>query len=106
MVYDALEGTYIQTMVDLFRHYTDGIYDETAAFAAGLQRIQGMPILLLNGAADTTTPVEMARELAEMLPEAELVEFEGFTHMGPMMLKKQAEPVFGRYVTFLKEVLS
>jgi 3-oxoadipate enol-lactonase len=106
MVYTALEGTYVQTMVDLFRYYVDGIYDETLAFTAGLKRIQGVPLLLLNGAADTTTPVELARELAQMLPGAELVEFEGITHMGPMMLKKQAEPVFGRYVVFLKEVLA
>ncbi len=48
----------------------------------------------------------MSRELAELLPEAELVEFEGVTHMGPMMLKKEAQPVFERYVAFMESMLS
>ena len=47
----------------------------------------------------------MARELTRLLPEAELDEFEGVTHMGPMVLKKEAEPVFGRYVAFMEQVL-
>jgi pimeloyl-ACP methyl ester carboxylesterase len=102
MVYPALEGTYIQTMVDLFRYYVGDIAQEVPAFAEGLPQVHGLPILLLNGTADTTTPVHMVRELARLLPEAELVEFEGVTHMGPMLLKKEGEPVFGRYVAFMK----
>ena len=105
MVYPALEGTYIQTMVDLFRWYVGDVTDETEAFAAGLPQIEGVPILLLNGTADTTTPVHMSRELTELLPQAELVEFEGVTHMGPMLLKKEAQPVFERYAAFLREQL-
>ncbi len=101
MVYPALEGTYIQTMVDLFRCYVGDITDEIEAFAAGLPQIEGVPILLLNGTADTTTPVQMSRELAQLLPQAELVEFEGVTHMGSMLLKKEAQPVFERYAEFL-----
>ena len=106
MVYAALEGTFIQTMVDLFRYYVEGIAQEAPAFAEGLPQIQGIPILLLNGAADTTTPIQMSRELAQLLPGAELVEFEGITHMGPMLLKKEAQPVFERYVAFMEGVLS
>jgi hypothetical protein len=34
-------------------------------------------------------------------PHHELVEFEGVTHMGPMLLKKEAQPVFERYVAFM-----
>ena len=105
MVYRALEGTYIQTMVDLFRWYVGDITDEPEAFAAGLPQIEGVPLLLLNGTADTTTPVRMSRELAQLLPQAELVEFEGVTHMGPMLLKKEAQPVFERYAAFLQEQL-
>jgi hypothetical protein len=48
----------------------------------------------------------MSRELAELLPEAELFEFEGVTHMGPMMLKKEGKPVFERYVVFMESVLN
>lgn len=102
MVYPALEGTYIQTTVDLFRYYVDGIAQEAPAFAEGLPQVQDLPVLLLNGTADTTTPVQMSRELVQLLPGAELVEFEGVTHMGPMLLKREAEPVFERYVGFLK----
>lgn len=103
MIYPALEGTFIQTMVDLFRFYVGDIAEEVDAFAQGLRQVQGVPLLLLNGTADSTTPVHMSRELAQLLDQAELVEFAGVTHMGPMILKKQAAPVFERYTGFLKE---
>jgi len=102
MVYPALEGTFIQTIVDLFQYYVGDITGEIPAFAEGLRQVFNLPILLLNGTADTTTPVEMSRELAQLLPGAELVEFEGITHMGPMLLKNEAGPVFERYVAFAK----
>ena len=102
MIYRALEGTFIQTMVDLFRFYVGDIAEEIAVYAAGLERMHDVPMLLLNGTADTTTPIHMSRELAQLLPQAELVEFEGVSHMGPMILRKQAEPVFERYCEFLK----
>jgi pimeloyl-ACP methyl ester carboxylesterase len=102
MIYPALEGTFIQTMVDLFGFYVSECNEEIPAYAAGLPQMQGVPILLLNGTADTTTPVHMSRELAQLLPQAELVEFEGVTHMGPMLLKKEGKPVFERYCAFMK----
>ena len=105
IVYPSLEGTYIQTMVDLFNSYLGDTADEIEAFAAGIPQIEGLPILLLNGTADTTTPAFMSRELAQLLPQAELVEFEGVTHMGSMLLKKQAKPVFERYAAFLQQQL-
>jgi len=101
MVYPALEGTYVETMVNLFRYYVDGIRHEAPVFREGLPQVQGTPVLLLNGTADETTPVQMSRELVKWLPGAELVEFDGVTHMGPMMQKKQAQPVFERYAGFL-----
>lgn len=104
-IYSSLEGTFIQTMVDLFRYYVSDIARELPAFAEGLTQIQDVPILLLNGTADTITPIQMSRELVDLLPGAELVEFEGITHMGPMLLKKEAQPMFGRYVAFMKDVL-
>jgi len=102
MIYPALEGTFIQTMVDLFRFFVSDIREEVEAFAQGLPQMQGVPILLMNGTADRTTPVHMSRELAQLLHEAELVEFAGVTHMGPMILKEQAAPVFERYAGFLE----
>ena len=102
LVYPALEGTFVQTIVDLFRYYVDGIEHEAPAFREGLPQVQGTPILLLNGTSDETTPVQMSRELARCFPVAELVEFDDVTHMGPMMQRKQAEPVFERYADFLK----
>ena len=101
MIYPALEGTYIQTMVDLFRFYLSDVAEEVEAFAAGLPEMQDVPVLLLNGTADTTTPIHMSRELARLLPQAELVEFEGVTHMGSISLRKQAKPIFERYCTFM-----
>ena len=106
MVYPAMEGTFVQTMADVFRYFVEGVAADAPAFAEHLPRVSGIPILLLNGNADTTTPVHMSRELAEIIPGAELVEFEGVTHMGPMLIKKEGRLVFGRYVEFLKSILS
>jgi pimeloyl-ACP methyl ester carboxylesterase len=105
MVYPVMEGTFVQTMVDLFRYYIDGILEEIPAFAQGLPQVEGVPILLLNGTADVVTPIQMSRELVQVLEGAELVEFEGVTHMGPMLLRREGQPVFGRYVAFLKGML-
>ncbi len=107
MVYPALRGTFIQTMADLFRYYAGGIgAEEATALAEGLPKVRGVPILLLNGTDDTVTPLPMARELAALLPEAELVEFEGVTHLSPMTTRKDARRVFGRYVEFMERVLA
>jgi pimeloyl-ACP methyl ester carboxylesterase len=108
MVFPSLEGTFNQTIVDLFRYYTDlekGITQEAPFFAEGLPKVHGIPILLLNGTEDIITPIQLSRELAEILPEATLVEFESVTHMGPMMVSAEAKPVFERYVAFLEELL-
>ena len=105
MVYRALEGTFIQTMVDLFRFYVGDVAEEVDAYAAGLGQMREVPMLLLNGTADTTTPIHMSRELAQLLSQAELVEFEGVSHMGPMILRKQATAIFERYCRFVKRLL-
>lgn len=105
MVYPAMAGTFVQTMVDLFRYYVDELGEEVPAYAEGLAQLRELPMLLLNGTADTTTPVEMSRELVQLLPGAELVEFEGVSHMEVMMVEKMGRPVFERYVLFMNEVL-
>ena len=106
MVYPAMEGTFVQTMADVFGYFIKGVVADAPVFAEQLPKVSGIPILLLNGTADTTTPVHMSRELAEIIPDAELVEFDGVTHMGPMLIKKEGRVVFGRYVEFLKTILS
>jgi pimeloyl-ACP methyl ester carboxylesterase len=105
MVYPAMEGTFVQTMVDVFSYFVDGVSEDAPTFLEELPNVSGIPILLLNGTADTTTPVKMSRELVEILPEVDLVEFEGVTHMGPMLLKKEGRKVFERYVAFIKGLL-
>lgn len=106
MVYPAMEGTFVQTMADVFRYFVEGVSADAPAFSENLSNVSGVPVLLLNGTADTTTPVHMSRELAEILAESELEEFEGVTHMGPMLLKKDGRRVFNRYVDFLKQQIA
>ena len=105
LAYPALEGTHVQTMVDLFRYYMEGIDQEVPAYAEGLPQVRDVPILLLNGSADTITPVHMSRELVQLLSRAELIEFEDVTHMGPMFLKKMTRLVFERYILFMQDLL-
>lgn len=43
-----------------------------------------VPALILHGTADAIVPIEAGRELAELLPNAELLEFEGSGHVPTM----------------------
>jgi hypothetical protein len=81
MVLAALDGTSVQAMVDLFSCCANAISEGVPSFARALARVHGIPIPLLKATADTRTPVYMSRELAQLLSEAELVEFEAATYM-------------------------
>jgi pimeloyl-ACP methyl ester carboxylesterase len=106
MVYPSMEGTFVQTMVDVFRYFVEGGIKDAPAFDSGWPKVSGVPMLLLNGTADTTTPVKMSRELAKRIPGIELVEFDDVTHMGPLLLKAQGRLVFERYVEFIKSAVA
>lgn len=43
-----------------------------------------LPVLILHGTADVIVPVELSRALAELLPDAQLVEFDGVGHVPTM----------------------
>jgi pimeloyl-ACP methyl ester carboxylesterase len=43
-----------------------------------------IPTLILHGTADVIVPIEHSRQLAELLPDAEVVEFEGSGHVPTM----------------------
>ena len=43
-----------------------------------------IPTLILHGTADVIVPIERSRQLAELLPDAEIVEFEGSGHVPTM----------------------
>lgn len=45
-----------------------------------------VPTLILHGTADAIVPIEESRRLAQLLPDAELVEFEGSGHV-PVMTR-------------------
>ena len=44
----------------------------------------GIPTLILHGTADVIVPIEHSRQLAELLPDAQLVELEGSGHVPTM----------------------
>ena len=43
-----------------------------------------IPTLILHGTADVIVPIERSRQLAELLQDAEIVEFEGSGHVPTM----------------------
>jgi pimeloyl-ACP methyl ester carboxylesterase len=43
-----------------------------------------IPTLILHGTADAIVPIQFSRELAVLLPNAELLEFEGSGHVPTM----------------------
>jgi pimeloyl-ACP methyl ester carboxylesterase len=44
----------------------------------------GQPVLILHGTADAIVPIELSRALVEILPDAELIEFDGVGHVPTM----------------------
>jgi len=44
----------VQTMVDVFRYFVEGGIKDAPAFESGWPTVSGVPMLLLNGTADTT----------------------------------------------------
>ena len=44
----------------------------------------GMPVLILHGTADAIVPIDGSRALVELLPDAELVEYDGVGHVPTM----------------------
>jgi pimeloyl-ACP methyl ester carboxylesterase len=57
-----------------------------------------VPTLILHGTADAIVPIDGSRRLAELLPDAELVEFEGSGHVPPMTRPDDVvEAILGRF---------
>ncbi|MFC7343157.1 alpha/beta fold hydrolase [Saccharopolyspora griseoalba] len=63
-----------------------------------LERIAGIPTVILAGTRDRLTPVSHAQRIADALPEAELVLYPGAGHMLPM---ERADEVASRVASLL-----
>ena len=66
-----------------------------------LERIAGIPAVILAGSADRLTPVSHAERIADALPEAQLVLYPGAGHMLPM---ERADEVTDRITALLAGV--
>jgi pimeloyl-ACP methyl ester carboxylesterase len=44
----------------------------------------GLPVLILHGTADVIVPIDLSRALVEILPHAQLIEFDGVGHVPTM----------------------
>jgi len=99
-----LDGTPVRTLELLFRYYAQDIQEEIPFYASCIKSIGNLPILLLNGTHDKTTPIELARDLKTRLKDAKLIEFEGFEHISPNIKKKQAKAIMSEYTNFLSNL--
>ena len=61
-----------------------------------------MPTLVLCGTRDAITPVRQSREIAELIPNARLEEFEGAGHM---LMYERTEAVDKLIIEFARECL-
>lgn len=66
-----------------------------------LERVSGVPVIILAGTADRLTPVSHAERIADALPEAQLVLYPGAGHMLPM---ERAEEVTDRITALLAKL--
>jgi pimeloyl-ACP methyl ester carboxylesterase len=102
--FPLLAGTPIRTLELLFRYYSQEIEKEIDFYRSCIDSIGNKPVLLLNGTADNTTPIHLARDLVPRLQNAKLVEFEGFEHISPNIKKKQAKTIMMEYSQFLSDL--
>ncbi len=103
-VYPMLEGTPIKTMEILFNYYVNELALEIEFYRDCIEKLKerkDIPILLMNGTADTITPPQMARHLTREISRAKLKLFDGFEHVSPSLKKKQAKKIMEEYVNFL-----
>lgn len=94
-----LLGTPVHSVISLYSMYAKP-FERVDEFVDRMQKVRS-PVLLMHSEQDTTVPVEGARKLADMIPDARLRLYSGFSHTGPAFVGKQAEQVATDYVKFL-----
>ena len=102
--YSLVEGTPIKTMELLFSYFANEIDKEVDFYASCIKSLGDIPILLLSGTEDTTTPIERAIDLKSRLQNVKFVKFEGFEHITPNIKKKQGKALMQEYTDFLSHL--
>ena len=102
LVAPMLIGTPLRSMVELFSLYANDPDPYIEYYRGRLTSPPAVPVLLLCGLNDTTTPPEMSRALQRALPAAALVELPGVDHMGPMLMPHQAWRIAAAYATWVR----
>ena len=97
-----LQGTPVHSVISLYSMYAEP-FERVDEFVERMSRVSS-PVLLMHSEQDATVPVEGARKLAEMLPDARLRVYAGLSHTGPAFVSKQAEKVATDYVEFLQSL--
>ena len=106
-VYPMLDQSPIGTMAQLFDYYVNDLIKERPLFEKTIPNLTKIPsILWLNGTADKTAPTKLVENLVKDLPNAALIEFEGYGHIDPALQKKKAYNIMDSYVTFLNNLNS
>jgi pimeloyl-ACP methyl ester carboxylesterase len=104
LVAPMLIGTPLCSMVELFSLYANDPDPHIEYYRSRLLSAPAVPVLLLCGLDDTTTPPEMCRALHRALPAATLVELPGVDHMGPMLMPHQAWRIVAAYATWVRRL--
>lgn len=102
--FSLFEGTPIKTMELLFNYYINEVEKEIEFYASCIDSIGNIPVLLLSGTEDKTTPIEGAIDLKSRLQNVKFVKFEGFDHITPNIKKKQGKVIMQEYTKFLSKI--
>ena len=103
-IFPLVDGTPIKTMEMLFSYYVKEIEKEIDFYASCLEGIGDIPVLLLSGTEDKTTPIARARDLKSKLKNIKFIEFEGFEHITPNLNKDQGKALMQEYTKFLSSL--
>lgn len=101
-LFPLIAPTPIERMHAWFAYCVDQLEAEQPWLDEGLAALRERPLLLQHAVDDQTLEVGMARELAQALPGARLIEYgEGFTHVSPAFKPAHARQVVEDHLGFL-----
>ncbi|OFY65704.1 MAG: hypothetical protein A3H98_12845 [Bacteroidetes bacterium RIFCSPLOWO2_02_FULL_36_8] len=105
LFYRIIHPTPIKIIHDWFWYALHGLPKERSRFRRMFKRIYHLPVLIQHSENDETLPVNMSKELCQLIPQAKLSLYGGFyTHISVMFHPLQSRKIAGEYLKFLKHL--
>lgn len=101
-IFQIMAPTSVKTMYDWFQYALENLPSWDQMLVHQLSQLEGLPLLIQHSRFDRVLPCQMAEELGELLPNAQLQLYgSGYNHISPAFRKPQARQIISDYREFL-----